>query len=190
MDINFLHEQVWGRFVRMPYGHVLDYADREGNTFIPTAEECRKAMPNPLGWWTPVENGAFFTGIYLRSLIAKYNKDKNEQTAKEIEILIKGLYLLQDVGSVEGFIARGVADDGRAHYPFSSDDQFTPWVLGLYSYYNCELCQDKEAVKSRLFPLRRSLRELNLPSFFVDPSFPTRILLSLTPNVPSFPRVL
>lgn len=155
MDTNFLHKQVWKRFVRMPYGHVLDYADTDGNTCIPTKEECQNAMPNPLGWWTPVENGAFFTGLYVRALIAKYNKDKNQQTAEEIETLIRGLYLLQDVGNVEGFIARGVADDGKAHYPFSSDDQFTPWVLGLYSYYNCELCHDKEAVKERL------LRALN-----------------------------
>ena len=150
MDINFLHEQVWGRFVRMPYGHVLDYADKDGKTFIPTAEECQRAMPNPLGWWTPVENGAFFTGLYLHTLIAKYNNQKDEKTAKEIDILINGLFLLQDVGSVEGFIARGVADDEKSHYPFSSDDQFTPWVLALYSYYKCELCCDKEAVKERL----------------------------------------
>ena len=150
MNINSLHEQVWGRFVRMPYGHVLDYADQDGKTCIPTAKECQMAMPNPLGWWTPVENGAFFTGLYVHALIAKYNKDKNKQTAKEIKTLTRGLYLLQDVGKVEGFIARGVADDGKAHYPFSSDDQFTPWVLGLYSYYNCELCLDREAVKSRL----------------------------------------
>ena len=36
-----LHEQVWKRFVRMPYGHIVDSADREGNAVIPTAEECR-----------------------------------------------------------------------------------------------------------------------------------------------------
>ena len=150
MDIQYLHDLVWRRFVRMPYGHVLDYADEKGRVFIPTAEECDKAVPNPLGWWTPIENGAFFTGVYLYSLIEAYEKSKDEKTRGEIDILVNGMFLLQDVGSVEGFIARGVADDGKSHYPFSSEDQFGPFVLALYRYYKSELCKNKDEVKERL----------------------------------------
>ena len=150
MTAEFFHRQVWDRFIRMPYGHLLDYVDVDGKVYIPTKEECEKAIPNPLGWWTPIENGAFFGGIYLCALLKKYKDAPDGQTEKEIEILVNGLFLLQDVGSVGGFIARGVADDGRAHYPFSSEDQFTPWVLGLYSYYNSSLCRDREGVKQRL----------------------------------------
>ena len=150
MDIKYFHDLVWRRFVRMPYGHVLDYSDAEGTLIVPTAEECEKAIPNPLGWWTPIENGAFFTGLYVRALLAKYNACPDEKTAEEIKILINGLYLLQDVGSVPGFIARGVADDGASHYPFSSEDQFTPWVLALYCFYKSELCDCKENVRDRL----------------------------------------
>ena len=76
------------------------------------------------------------------TLMEKYEKNKDEKTAREIDILIKGMFLLQDVGTVEGFIARGVADDGKAHYPFSSEDQFTPFVIALYSYYKSDLCKD------------------------------------------------
>ena len=141
------HKLVWERFVRMPYGHVVDYTAPDGTIYIPTKEECEKAMPNPLGWWTPIENGAFFTGLYLYALIAEYNQTKNPKTADEINILVNGLFLLQDVGSVDGFIARGVADDEMAHYPLSSDDQFTPWVLALFSYCRCELRNNKDEVK-------------------------------------------
>lgn len=159
MDINYFHDLVWKRFVRMPYGHVLDYTDADGNIYVPTADECKKAMPNPLGWWTPIENGAFFTGLYVHALIAKYNNCKDEKTAEEIKILMDGLFLLQDVGTVSGFIARGVADDGKSHYPFSSEDQFTPWVLSLYSFYKCDLCDCKASVKERLLRALTAVRD-------------------------------
>ena len=62
--------------MRAPYVHILDYADKNGVAIIPTNEECQQAKPNPLGWWTPIENGAFFTGLYTYALIEKYNKSK------------------------------------------------------------------------------------------------------------------
>lgn len=156
-----LHKLVWERFIRMPYGHVVDYTAPDGTIHLPTKEECEKAMPNPLGWWTPIENGAFFTGLYLYALIAEYNHTQNPKTADEINILVRGLFLLQDVGRVDGFIARGVADDGRAHYPLSSDDQFAPWVLALFSYYRCELCGNKKEVKVRLLRALNAVKALD-----------------------------
>lgn len=160
-DEKFFHDIVWKRFIRMPYGHLLDYAGKSGEAYYPTAEECKKCMPNPLGWWTPIENGAFFTGLYTYALIEKYHKGKDKKTAEEVNILINGLFLLQDVGQVEGFIARGVADDGKSHYPVSSEDQFTPWVLALYAYYKSDLCAEKEAVKNRLLRALTSVRDCN-----------------------------
>ncbi len=150
MDINFYHSKVWERFVRLPYGHVLDYADTDGTAFFPTKEECERSMPNPLGWWTPIENGACFTGLYARALLKQYERDANAQTAEEIRTLMGGLALLQDVGTVDGFIARGVGEDGVSHYPLSSDDQFTPWVLAMYTFYRSALCENKQEVKERL----------------------------------------
>ena len=150
-----LHKIVWSRFMRAPYVHILDYADKNGVAIIPTNEECQQAKPNPLGWWTPIENGAFFTGLYTYALIEKYNKSKDSDTAQEVEKLIGGLYLLQDVAKTDGFIARGVADDGVSHYPVSSEDQAVPWMMALYAYYKCDLCRCKNLVKERL------LRTLN-----------------------------
>ena len=159
LKTDFYHELVWKRFIRMPYGHVLDYTDSEGTVYIPMAEECEKAMPNPLGWWTPIENGAFFTGLYTYALLEKYKKDRNEKTAREIGVLVNGLFLLQDIGTVEGFIARGVAEDGKSHFPISSEDQFVPWVLALYAYYKSDLCKCKEQVKDRLLRALTAVRE-------------------------------
>lgn len=35
-------------------------------------------MPKPLGWWTPIENGAFFTGLYAYALLSSPNPDPQE----------------------------------------------------------------------------------------------------------------
>ena len=127
-----LHAQVWNRFVRMPYGHIVDSADLEGNAVIPTAEECRNYIPSILAWSTPIANGAMFGGLYLYALCEKYGALQEVSLKEEIATLVKGLLLLCDISEVDGFIARGVADDGVTHYPCSSNDQTGPWILGLW----------------------------------------------------------
>ena len=52
--LSTLHQQVWSRFIRLPQGHLLDYADQTGDAPIPTPADCARCMPNPLGWWTPI----------------------------------------------------------------------------------------------------------------------------------------
>ena len=153
-----LHEKVWSRFIRMPYGHLIDYTDLDGTVIYPTKEDCDRCMPNTLSWWTPIENGSFFTGLYATALIHKYSLCPDEQTAKEIEILMNGLKLLQEVGSVDGFIARGVATDGKSHYPYSSEDQVAPWLIAMISYYQSPLCNDKDDIKNRMLTVLRAIK--------------------------------
>lgn len=157
MDMNFFHDIVWRRYVRMPYGHILDYAGKNGEAIFPTREECDRTMPNPRSWGLPIENGAFFTGLYTYALIEKYNNDGCTKTAEEINILINGLCLLQDVAKVDGFIARGVGDDGIGHYPMGAECQVLPWVLAMYAYYKSDLCKDKESVKARIMRVLMAL---------------------------------
>ena len=145
-----LHLQVWSRFLHKPYGYLLDYADEKGNATIPTAQECAQAMPNAASYWTPIANGAFFTGLYVYALIAKYNLAPEAETEKEIDILMGGLKLLQDVAKIDGFIARGVADDGVSHYPFSSEDQVVPWVLAMDAYRRSKACKDPHEIRQRM----------------------------------------
>lgn len=158
MTATELHAIVWKRFIRKPYGHLLDYAEADGSTSIPTARECQCCEPNPLGWWTPIENGAFFGGLYMAALIHKHANARAEGLAADIRYLAKGLMLLQDVGARDGFIARGVADDGHSHYPCSSEDQVTPWLMGMYAYMHSGLCEDTGDVSARLLRALRGLR--------------------------------
>ncbi len=62
----------------------------------------------------------------------KYDYAPDDKLKNEIRILADGLLLLCDVCRQDGCIARGVADDGASHPPFSSEDQFGPWLLGLW----------------------------------------------------------
>ena len=168
-----LHDLVWSRFVRMPYGHILDYVGDDGEVIYPTAEWARRGIPNGMGWWTPIENGGFFTGLYAYSLIKEYDKYPSQKSKDEINILINGLFTLQDVARNEGFIARGVADDGVSHYPISSDDQLLPWVLAVWAYYNSNACVDKMGTRSRLLRLLLALKRSNfvLPTDWDEASY-------------------
>ena len=157
MNTDKLHEQVWRRFIRRPFGHVLNYADAQGRTTIPTPEEYQNCIPNAYGWTTPNSDGAFFTGLYLYGLCEKYDFAPGEQLLREIRLLADGLLLLCDVGRVDGFIARGVADDGISHYPVGSEDQFGPWLLGLWRLLRSPASD--EALREKILPrLVRSLR--------------------------------
>lgn len=86
MTDSFFHNQVWKRFMRLPYGHIVDYTDGEGTVFFPTAEDCKRSVPNAFGRWTPIINGAMFSGLYLSALIRKYTHEPDPQTADEIRL--------------------------------------------------------------------------------------------------------
>ncbi len=52
---------------------------RQGGRFPrPTPEECREGKPNALGWWTPVENGSMFNGMYLDGICTRWQDTRAE----------------------------------------------------------------------------------------------------------------
>ena len=51
---------------------------------------------------------------------------------------------LAQAGSTPGFIARGIAADGKSHYPASSSDQTFPWFYGMTSYLTSGAVKGKE----------------------------------------------
>lgn len=125
--------------------HILyDYVGTNGEILLPTPEECRNNQPNALGWWSPIENGAFFNGDYLLSQCKRYEVEKSDDAQSMIRKLVSGLYKLQDVCETPGMIARGVGSDGQCHYRASSNDQVIPWLLGLWSYLSTDIPSDKE----------------------------------------------
>lgn len=164
-SVNRLHQQVWSRMVEMvdqDSGVLLDYADLDGTVLIPTPEECLAGKPNAISWWTPIENGAFFNGLYLDALCNKWEQEACAETKDKIKKLVSGLLLLQQVGTRPGFIARGVSTDGVTHYPIGSDDQTFPWFYGLWRYLGSDIPDEAEKAEiiARMDSVAKAVKDL------------------------------
>jgi hypothetical protein len=127
------HAEIWRRFIN-PHGQFYDYTALDGAVLLPTPEECRDDQPNALGWWSPIENGAFFGGLYLDALYKRWRATRDSADADKARKVAGGLLKLAEVGTTPGFVARGLAADGRSHWTASSSDQTYPWFYGLWRY--------------------------------------------------------
>jgi hypothetical protein len=137
------HAEIWRRFIDK-YGIMIDFADMDGSVSLPTPEECRLGKPNALGWWSPIENGAMFNGLYMDAAVNRWKHTKSESDAAKARKLMEGLLLLNSISEVKGFVGRGVSTDGKSHYPMGSNDQSSPWFLGLWCYWESGLTTDAE----------------------------------------------
>ncbi|MDZ4796989.1 MAG: hypothetical protein SGI92_02420 [Bryobacteraceae bacterium] len=88
------HEEMWARFIDKEYGTVYDYAPFQGKVDLPTAEDCQDLKPNGMAWWTPVENGGFFGGLYLSALCGRWKEQKSARRADEAHTVATGLVRL------------------------------------------------------------------------------------------------
>ena len=178
-----IHSVLEKRFFS-PENILYDYAGLNGETVIPTPEECRKNQPNPFAWNTPIENGAFFNGDLLTGLIDLYEKHPSERLKTQMRRLLAGLFQLHDLSPVEGCILRGLASDGKTAYPASSNDQVIPWLLGVWSYARSSAADEKEKIecRERCFELCRALEknDWNIPG--LRPGFTRGRLLVNNPH--------
>lgn len=142
-NVEKAHQQLWSRFMDK-YDLMLDSTDLDGSYERPTPEECLAGKPNALAWWTPIENGAMFNGGYLDGIVLRWKQTKSEEDRAKARRLVKGLLLLNSVGNTPGFVARGVASDGKTTYPMGSNDQTGPWFYGLYRYVQSGMAEPEE----------------------------------------------
>jgi len=123
------HAELWNRRIDK-HGIILDYIGE-----IPTPEDCKLGRPNAIGWWSPIENGPMFTGLYLPAACERARRSGNPADKANARSLAQGLLKCASVSDVPGFIARGMGTDGKCHYPLGSDDQTHPWFYGLHAYF-------------------------------------------------------
>jgi hypothetical protein len=127
-----VHDEIWRRFIDK-HDILIDYTDFDGSFPRATPEECREGKPNALGWWTPIENGSMFNGLYLDAAVNRWKISHAEADKEKARRIANALLFLASLGP-PGFIARGVADDGKTPYPMGSNDQTSPWFYGLWRY--------------------------------------------------------
>lgn len=140
------HDEIWKRHVD-EYNLVLDYTDLEGKIIRPTPEDCREMKPSALSWGVPNEDGPMFNGLYLDGLCTRWKLTKDEAIRAKARRLIDGLLLVSTVGKTPGFVARGIATDGKTTYPLGSNDQTTPWQYGIWRYVTDGLATPEEREK-------------------------------------------
>ena len=132
------HAALWSRVVDK-HGVILDYVGE-----IPTPEDCTQGRPNAIGWWSPIENGPMFTGLYLPAACERARRSGSPADKAEARRLAQGLLKCASVSDVPGFIARGMGTDGKCHYPLGSDDQTHPWFYGLHAYFTSGIPSSEE----------------------------------------------
>jgi endo-1,4-beta-xylanase len=132
------HAETWRRFVD-EHGIVRDYVGE-----LPTPEDCRLGKPNAIGWWSPIENGPMFTGMYLNAMVERARRSRSATDKEQARKLSQGLLKCASVSDVPGFVARGLGSDGKCHYPLSSDDQMHPWFLGMQAYLGSDIPSAEE----------------------------------------------
>ena len=137
------HREIWRRFIDGS-GIMIDFTAMDGSVSLPTPEECRLGKPNALGWWSPIENGAMFNGLYMDAAVSRWRHTRAPEDAAKARKLMEGLLLLNSLSEVKGFVARGVSTDGRSHYPMGSNDQTLPWFLGLWRFLDSGLATEAE----------------------------------------------
>ncbi len=132
------HAKLWRERVD-EHGVLLDYIGA-----IPTPEECALGKPNALGWWSPIENGPMFTGMYLAAACERAKRSGAAVDKAKAQRLAQGLLKCASVSDVPGFVARGIGADGKCHYLLGSDDQTHPWFIGLHTYFMSGIPSDAE----------------------------------------------
>lgn len=142
------HATLWERFFT-PEGVILDYVGAQGEVLLPTVEECLTDRPNALSWGCPNENGPMFGGAYLEGALDRWRLTGSPADAAKVRTVVSGLEYMHEVGETPGFVARGVADDGRTHYALSSNDQLSPWVVGLWRFLQSDLPTAEERARVR-----------------------------------------
>ena len=132
------HCELWRRLVDR-HGIIHDYVGE-----LPTPEDCALGKPNAIGWWSPIENGPMFTGLYLPAACERARRSRDPSDKAQARRLARGLLKCASVSKVPGFIARGVGTDGVCHYPLGSDDQTHPWFYGLHAYFKSDIAMAEE----------------------------------------------
>ncbi|MCB1226432.1 MAG: hypothetical protein KDK99_11510 [Verrucomicrobiales bacterium] len=168
------HTEIWRRFIDA-HGIMIDFTDLEGNVSLPTPEECREGKPNALGWWSPIENGAMFNGLFMDAAILRWKRTQSDDDAAKARKLMEGLLMLNSISEVKGFVGRGVSTDGRSHYAMGSNDQTMPWYLGLWRYWESGLATpaEKQRITQHLVETTEEVMRLGwkMPA---EPPFGTR----------------
>lgn len=141
------HREIWRRFIDKRLDVLFHYAGLDGEVTLPTTDHCQAAQPNGMSWSTPIEDGPFFGGLYLDGLCNRWRVRRDEESAEKAHRIAVGLIKLAERSETPGFVPRGLGEDGKSHYPASSEDQVFPWFYGLWCYLRSGLPSESDRAR-------------------------------------------
>jgi hypothetical protein len=85
------HSELWSRLVDS-HGIIRDFVGE-----LPTPKDCALGKPNAIGWWSPIEDGPMFTGLYLPAACehARRSGDAGDKANARRLILLRRMRLLR-----------------------------------------------------------------------------------------------
>ena len=113
------------RFLHPQTGLLLNYV----SSALPTPQEVSMGKPSHMSWNCPIEDGAYYSGLYLCALSDKKILQVIPEAKKAAIRIACGLISLSETGGVPGFIARNFVGAEKAHYQCGSEDQTFPWFM-------------------------------------------------------------
>lgn len=154
-------DEIEKRFIHKSTGLPLNYTGLDGTVILPSEEEVEQGKPSMLSWNCPIEDGAYYGGLYLSALVnlALYSDIPVKTAAKRVA---NGLISLSET-ETDGFVARNYIGDKKVHYAIGSNDQTFPWFYGLWMYYrsNIPTNEEKANIKERLSSVALALEKLD-----------------------------
>ncbi|MGI6653346.1 MAG: hypothetical protein ACOX55_04455 [Christensenellales bacterium] len=139
-SIQVAFQTLESRFINPETGLLFNYTNTDGTVQLPTEEECSLGKPNHLSWNCPLEDGAYYNGLYLDALVNRALYMNCLDAKRAAERTAKGLLSLLVCGPESGFIARGYIGKHKYHYRAGSNDQTFPWFYGLWRYARSSIC--------------------------------------------------
>ena len=132
-------------------GLIYDFPLHEDAAFYPTAEECARHIPNPVGYGVGMEDCMIHGGTLLDAAVTAWEKTGNARFRQLAARLARGMLSCREQALSPGFLPRGVSPvDGRSHYADSSRDQYTLFVFGLFRYLEGRLASEEDVHRMRL----------------------------------------
>jgi len=94
------HSELWSRLVDS-HCIIRDFVGE-----LPTPKDCALGKPNAIGWWSPIEDGPMFTGLYLPAACehARRSGDAGDKANARRLILLRRMRLLR--AACEAFAIR------------------------------------------------------------------------------------
>jgi len=141
-----VHKVLEEKFFHPEFNFFIDVPIPFESEEFPTQEEIKKGIPAPTGWISGIEDGAINGGINLEGQVLGYEITKDKKYLEMGRKVLNGLLKLSTCGH-PGFISRSVWSDGKIHYPFSSIDQYTMAVYGLWRAFFSEIPTQEQKKK-------------------------------------------